>query len=489
MQQLLGNGLRSNRTSTSCVLRPLAIWTSLGASVACGGASSPQTPGMDLTPITDLDPAAGVVEVHLVAAPGRAQLGGSGAAEIWGYADGARQPLEPIVPGPLIEARQGDTVIVHFTNQLPEATTIHWHGIRVPNGADGTHATQHEVPPGGTFDYQFVAVDAGTFWYHPHVHADVQIERGLAGALVVRGGADLAIDAERTFVLDDVKLEPNGELSTTTDAVDRMLGRQGNVLLANGRSGGRIVAKHGARERWRFINAANGRYFNLRLPDRSFTVIAWDGGLVAEPYVAESVLIAPGERYDVLVELGGSPGDAFPLETIYYFRAHGLPFAEPAPVFTVQIGNEAATSSSLPAVAGSVTDIPIDDATPVRPLVLTETDPDETGQAPRFFINGAAHPDVPAIAATSGNVEIWEFQNQAEMDHPMHLHGMFFQVLAMEGAPPLARAWKDTVNVKSHANVRVAVRFGGPGRWMYHCHILEHVERGMMGELVLSEAP
>ena len=140
-----------------------------------------------------------------------------------------------------------------------------------------------------TFDYTFVAVDAGTFWYHPHMRADVQIERGLAGALIVRGGVNVPVAADRMFVLDDVKLEASGELSQTTDANDLMLGRQGNVVLANGRSGGQIEVKNGARERWRFVNAANGRYFNLRLPGRSFTVIGWDGGLLAEPYSVESI--------------------------------------------------------------------------------------------------------------------------------------------------------------------------------------------------------
>jgi FtsP/CotA-like multicopper oxidase with cupredoxin domain len=464
----------------------------LGAVVSCGDGNAPSTsraPGLDLVPITDVNPASDVVEINLIAAPGQTRFGSDGTAYIWGYADGALEPAEPVVPGPLIEAKQGDTVIVHFTNLLPEATTIHWHGVRVPNAADGTHATQQEIPPGGTFDYTFVAVDAGTFWYHPHLRADVQIERGLAGALIVRGGVDVPVDADRTFVLDDVKLEASGDLSQTTDANDLMLGRQGNVVLANGHSGGQIEVKNGARERWRFVNAANGRYFNLQLPGRSITVIGWDGGLLAEPYSVESVLIAPGERYEVLVELSGAPGETIPVETIYYFRAHGLPFADPEPVFTVRIAGEAPPAEPLPTVWASFTDVPTDASTPVRPLVLEEREPVSPGESPEFFINGASYPDIPPIAAASGAIEIWDFQNMSEMDHPMHLHGMFFQVLEMEGAPPLARGFKDTVNVKSHAAVRVAVRFGTPGRWMYHCHILEHAERGMMAELALSEGP
>jgi FtsP/CotA-like multicopper oxidase with cupredoxin domain len=472
----------------------LAAFGLLGAVVSCGDGAASTARGrdpvpIDLVPITDINPASDVVEVNLVAAPGQTQFGSSGTANIWGYADGALESPEPIVPGPLIEAKQGDTVIVHFTNHLPEATTIHWHGIRVPNDADGTHVTQQEIPPGGTFDYTFVAVDAGTFWYHPHLRADVQIERGLAGALIVRGGADVPVDADRMFVLDDVKLEASGELSETIDANDLMLGRQGNVLLANGRSDGQIEVKNGARERWRFVNAANGRYFNLRLPERSFTVIGWDGGLLAEPYSVQSVLIAPGERYEVLVELSGAPGERIPVETLYYFRAHGQPFTDPEAVFTLRIAGEASPAGSLPTEWADFSEIPTDAGTPVRALVLSEQEAASPSESPAFFVNGASFPDIPPIAATTGAIEIWDFQNMSEMDHPMHLHGMFFQVLEVEGSPPLARGFKDTVNVKSHAAVRVAVRFGGPGRWMYHCHILEHAERGMMGELVLSEEP
>jgi FtsP/CotA-like multicopper oxidase with cupredoxin domain len=460
------------------------------AAGACGGRPDSATrPSLDLTPITDLNPASDIVEINLVAATGQTKFNDGVPAEIWGYADGARDPITAIVPGPVIEARQGDTVIVHFTNRLPEATTIHWHGIRVPNAFDGTHATQAHVQPGESFDYRFVALDAGTFWYHPHMHAEVQIERGLAGMLVVRGGADVPVDADRLFVLDDVKLQPSGALSEVTDDLDLMLGRQGNVVLANGRSGGGITVRNGARERWRFVNAANGRYFNLQLRDRAFTVIGWDGGLVAEPYSAQTILMAPGERYEVLVDISGAPGDVIPLETIYYFRAHGLPFADPEPVFTVHIGAGAPAPGALPTSWGSFADVPTDAATPIRMLLLQEQEPAAAGEEPRFMINGASFPNVPAISARSGDVEIWDFVNDAEMDHPMHLHGMFFQVLETEGVPPLARGWKDTVNVKSHNRVRVAVRFGGAGRWMYHCHILEHVERGMMGELELTEAP
>lgn len=453
----------------------------------CGseaGATPPRS--LELVSITDIDPSPETVEVNLIAGAGQTRYLADGVAEIWGYKDGARADARVMVPGPLIEVNEGDTVIVHFTNQLPEATTIHWHGVRVPNGADGTLSTQAEVPAGGSFDYRFTAVDAGTFWYHPHMRGDVQVERGLYGVVVVRGGPEIPVAADRTFVLDDVKLEATGKLSEKVESLDLMLGRQGNVILANGRPGGRIEVAGGARERWRFVNSANGRYFNLRLPGHAFTVIGWDGGILPVPYVADTLLIAPGERYEVLVDLAGAPGETLALETIHYDRGHDIPDPGPKPVFQIHFAGETTPAGPLPEVWGSFGDVPIGPATLTRSIVLAEEEATGPGAEPRFLINGTAFPEVPPIAGLSDAVETWSVRNDSEMDHPFHLHGMFFQVLDVDGIAPAHRGWKDTVNVPRKGTLRFAVRHGAAGRWMYHCHILEHAERGMMGELVLS---
>ncbi len=441
---------------------------------------------LGLVPIADLDPAPGVVEVELVAGPGQTRYLVDGPAEVWGYRDGARADSPVTVPGPLIEASEGDTVIVHFTNHLPESTTIHWHGVRVPNAADGTPTTQVEVPPGGRFDYRFTVDDAGTFWYHPHVRGDVQVERGLYGMLVVRGGPEIPVTADRAFVLDDVKLEATGMLSERIDSLDLMLGRQGNVILANGRAGGKLDVQIGARERWRFVNSANGRYFNLRLPGHSFMVIGWDGGILPEPYAADTLLIAPGERYEVLVDLAGTPGETLTLETIHYDRGHNIPDPGPKPVFRIRFAGRAAALGPLPASWGPIPEISIGPTTPTRSIVLGEQEASGPGEEPSFFINDLAFPNVPPILAAPGDVEIWSVRSATEMDHPFHLHGMFFKVLDVDGVAPLHHGWKDTVNVPQNATLRFAVRYGAAGRWMYHCHILEHAERGMMAELVLS---
>jgi FtsP/CotA-like multicopper oxidase with cupredoxin domain len=308
----------------------------------------------------DVNDAPDVVEVNLIATPADIALLGDTRAHVWAYRDASAVDGPPSIPGPLIEANQGDRVVVHFRNELSEETTIHWHGVRVPPASDGTTVSQSPVEPGGEFTYEFIAEDAGTFWYHPHIRGDVQVEQGLYGMLVVRSERDASIevDADRAFVLDDVKLEATGQLSTATDSLDVMLGRQGNVVLVNGLERPRIDVKVGGRERWRFVNAANGRYFRLRLSGHSFLVIGWDGGLIPTPYEVETLLITPGERYEVLVESAGRPGDSVALETIYYDRGHNIPDTGPRDILLLDlVEGETAGEKSLPDVWGSELDL------------------------------------------------------------------------------------------------------------------------------------
>src|SRR5213596_583648 len=154
------------------------------------------------------------------------------------------------VPGPLIEANVGDTIEVRLTNSLPQATTIHWHGIRVPAEMDGTEAVQPPVEPGETFEYQFVVPDAGTFWYHSHVNETEQLERGLYGALIVRGAREPAVDRERVLHLDDLKLGPDGDVAPFGDPHELHEGREGDVLLINGRQEPELEMAAGQTERW-----------------------------------------------------------------------------------------------------------------------------------------------------------------------------------------------------------------------------------------------
>ena len=478
---------RVTRTLLVLSITILLLATALGCSSDTKRLAEDGHAALDLTQLTDTNPDPDVFEVQLVASEGSAHYlpDADADADIWGYRDGAVPHSKAAVPGPVLDVRQGQRVIVHFRNELPEATTIHWHGIRVPNTADGTPSVQVEVSPGDTFDYEFVAGDAGTFWYHPHVHSDVQIERGLYGAVVVRGGPEIPVEADRVFVLDDVKLEATGKLSTNTVPLDVMLGRQGNVVLVNGVRGGRITSRGGARERWRFVNSANGRYFNLRILDHALKVIGWDGGLLAEPYDATTLLIAPGERYEVLVDVPDATGSELTLETVHYDRGHDVPDPGPVAIFKIAIESSVMHREALPDTWGTPIELPIPSDVRERAIKLSEQQTSDD-EFPKFFINDAAFPDVPMLEARVGDVEVWRVKNDSEMDHPFHLHGMFFRVLDVDGAAPAHDGWKDTVNVPQKKTLRFAVRYGGEGTWMYHCHILEHAERGMMAELKLE---
>lgn len=458
------------------------------ASCASGEEVEESGAELSLTALEDTNPDPDIVEVELAAAEGSKRYIDGGKAHIWGYRDASLRDSRPSVPGPLLDVRQGQRVIVHFRNELRESTTIHWHGLRVPNMADGTPSVQRAVEPGDTFDYEFEAVDSGTFWYHPHLSSDVQIERGLYGAVVVRGGSKIPVDEDRVFVLDDVKLLSSGKLSEDTTSLDVMLGRQGNVVLVNGVRRGEIHVQHGARERWRFVNSANGRYFNLRLRGHPFTVVGWDGGVLAEPYDATTLLIAPGERYEVLVQFSDREGSKLTVETLHYDRGHDVPDPGPIPMFDLRVEGTTPARSRLPSTWGSPVDLEIPSDAPERVVKLTEAETSDDG-LPHFFFNDQMFPDVPVIEARTGAIELWRVQNDTEMHHPFHIHGLFFRVLESGGEPALHVGWKDTVNLPGKQTVVLGVRYGEPGTWMYHCHILEHAERGMMAELTVAEEP
>ena len=440
-----------------------------------------------LVPAVDLDPADGSVEIELVAEVASKEYLDGKEAVVWGYRDAGREGAEVTVPGPLIEAQQGDLVTVHFRNDLPETTTVHWHGIRLPASMDGTNMTQTPIGLGASFDYSFVVGDPGSFWYHPHMRADAQIENGLYAPLVVHGGVEPDVEADRYFVLDEVKLEADGTLTEDWTSLDYMVGKQGNVLLVNGVNSdrARLTVKDGARERWRFVNAANGRFFNLSLPGHDFLVIGWDGGVINEPYTAATLLIAPGERYEVIVELEESADLA--LQSLFYDRGHDLPDPGPLDLLALEFDGTAEALPPLPDSWGEVDPLLVVTAGVLtRSFTLTEEEDGGDGR-PRFYINGEAWPFNTPIMGNQGELEIWEIVNEAEMDHPFHLHGVFFQTLEVAGVPETRLGWKDTVIVPQLSTLRLAVRFETPGMWMYHCHILEHAELGMMGAIMVME--
>ena len=448
--------------------------------LASCGSDEPETSPPAETPddsrlesLTDENPDPKIVEVHLEAKTAIKTFANSPPTSVWTY-NGS-------TPGPLIDARVGDTLVVHFKNDLPEPTTIHWHGVRLPASMDGTPATQPPIEPGASFEYTFTLKDPGLFWFHPHVRSDVQVNKGLYGAIRVRAEAEPIADQEKILVLDDIKLKADGSIPDFLDDTSLMMGRGGNTVLVNGSANATLRFRPNATVRLRLVNAANGRFFNLALAGVKLHVIGTDGGL-AKPYDTDRLLIAPGERYDVMLSVPGAAGTSLDLVTEPYNRGHDSGEDPPLNVAHVAIEGEPVTAPApMPTSTAPLEPLPV--ASETSPLVLNEkTLP--TGEVV-FTINDKTAPDVPPLMVPRNTVRAFEIKNESEMDHPFHLHGFFFQVLERNGVPVGTDALvnKDTIVVPMKSSLKIVARFDEPGMWMYHCHILEHAEHGMMGEI------
>jgi FtsP/CotA-like multicopper oxidase with cupredoxin domain len=375
------------------------------------------------------------------------------------------------IPGPLIEAEVGDTVDVRLTNKLPQATTIHWHGVRVPAEMDGTEAVQPPVEPGGTFEYRFVVPDAGTFWYHSHTNETEQLERGLYGALIVRGRDEPTFDGERVLLLDDLKLSPDGEVAPFGDEHEHHAGREGDVRLVNGRQEPEIEIPGGTLERWRIVNAANTRFARLSIGDRPFSIIGTDGGLVTAPRQAAEVLITPGERVDLAVG-PFEEGERLEIEALPYDRGKGESLRER--FATLRVTASTPSRAEIPQTLRRI-----------DPLVPAGAEPTRTISLKALMHEGQHQRAEPVRV---GDVQVWDLVNETGQDHPFHIHGFFFQVVQENGEPPPVLSWKDTVNVPRKSQTRIAwLPDDRPGEWMYHCHILEHHAMGMMAHFAVVD--
>ena len=368
----------------------------------------------------------------------------------------------------------GDTVVVRLKNSLPEPTTIHWHGLRVPAAMDGTETVQHPVQPGKTFEYRFVVPDAATFWYHPHTNETVQLEKGLYGAFVVRDPGDPAVDGERVLVLDDLKLDRAGRLAPFGGRKERHDGRRGDVWLVNGRIAPNLEMAAGQIERWRFVNASSSRYACLSIGRRTLSIIGTDGGLIGAPVDAQQVLLTPGERVDIAVG-PFAQGEVITIDAVPYSR--GMIAEEAGTYASVRVGPSRPSVAHISSTLRHIEPLASDHATPTREVHLQGRMSLRRGVDLR--IDGQAHHHADPVRV--GDLQVWDIVNDTRMDHPFHLHGFFFQVLDVDGEPPPFLSWKDTVNIPAKGRVRIAwTPDDRPGSWMYHCHILEHHAAGMM---------
>lgn len=422
---------------------------------------APATRSTDILDLPEPD-----LTIDLTAGPAEWRPGGGRRLAGWGY-NGS-------VPGPVIETRVGQVLAVRLTNALSEPTTIHWHGLRIPSAMDGTESTQRPVEPGATFEYRFRLPDAGTFWYHPHSNETVQLERGLYGALIVRGPDEPLVDHERVLLLDDIRLTRRGTIAPRGGWLERHNGREGAIRLVNGEIEPTIHVHAGQIERWRIANVASARYVRLSLDGRPFRIIGTDGGLIEAPYAVNEVLLAPGDRIDILAG-PFRQGESFSIDSLPYDRGLGTRRAEC--FATVQVGEPATSIATIPPVLRTIEPLADADAPVTRRVRLGGRMSLRRGVD--FLIDGERHHRADPVRV--GDLEVWEIVNETPIDHPFHLHGFFFQVVSVNGRSPDFRSWEDTVNVPAKGQVRIAWRPDErPGEWMYHCHILEHHAAGMM---------
>ena len=382
------------------------------------------------------------------------------------------------VPGPIIRAKKGDTVEVKVKNDLPESTLMHWHGVRLNSSMDGTSDVQKPIQPGEEFTYRFGLPDAGTFWYHSHHNEAHQMERGMYGALIVEDDTDPVVDNEQLLIIDDMKLDAANQFkegSRLSRWIERHDGRQGNTLLINGKENLKMVINAGHVERWRIINAASARYFRLYLGGRTFKIIGTDGGLIERGRTVSEVLLTPGERVDILAG-PFEEGDRFNIETLEYNRVTFVKsrrekFGE------VHVGKRMSSIASIPDMLREIAPLASYDHPVNRKIKFSVGASLRNGLD--FLVNNALHNHDKPVKV--GELQVWEILNTSMMDHPFHLHGFFFQVLEVNGRPAEHLEWKDTINLAPKSKVKIAwLPDNRPGRWMYHCHILEHHEAGMM---------
>jgi len=434
-----------------------------------------------------------VREFELRLGPARAPLLGARYPEVDVWAYNGR------VPGPEIRVDQGERVRIVAVNNLKEETTVHWHGVRVPNAQDGVpHLTQKPIGPGERFVYEFDCPDAGTFWYHPHQRSFEQIGRGLYGTLIVEEPRPIRVDRDITWVLDDWQFTPAGRISDIFGHPRDIShgGQIGNVVTLNGSDPLPLRVRSGERLRLRLINAANARIFALRFRGHAPQVIAYDGQPV-KPHAppGERVVLGPAMRADVILDATGKPGERYTVRDTYYRREtyelldvvyDGKPLRPrplatpielpPNPLAEPDLGNaEHHEIRFQGGMMGGLRTASLDG----RRVNMMEMM--RAGKA--WAVNGVVatgHVHEPILTLRRGRSYRLTLVNDTAWPHPMHLHGHSFRVTRRNGQPTVYKEWQDTVLMDPDETVEIAFVADNPGDWMFHCHILEHQEGGMM---------
>jgi len=427
----------------------------------------------------------------LHARSGEARLRGDDAAAtpIWGY-DG-------VSPGPTLRIKQGDELKVRVVNDLSQETVVHWHGLRLPNAMDGVpYLTQPPIKPGGRFDYRFLLPDAGTFWYHTHFLSSEQLARGLYGVLVVDERDAVTVDRDVAIVVDDWRLTDHGTIHPSFgnfhDAM--MAGRLGQYITLNSQDILSLPVKKNERLRVRLINAANSRIFRLRIARHQARVMAVDGQPCPPELAPDTTLrLGPGNRADLFLDATLDPGAKAPIlvddlrggwlevgRIIYDTSTPYRPDPLPAPQPLAQ--------NPLPAkldLADAFTfDVPLDGGGMAMMMGRGRMPFAGYGVPPQeriWALAGVAatgHNGPPIFTVPRGRTVLLNFINRTMFRHAIHVHGHHFRHLD-GGRAGFRPYWLDTVIVDVDRAERIAFVADNPGKWMMHCHMIEHMAAGM----------
>ena len=411
----------------------------------------------------------------VVAAPATVKVGDGPPVDVWAY--------NGTVPGPTLRIRLGETLRVRFTNRLPQATTIHWHGVRVPNAMDGVpHATQPPIAPGESFVYEFTPKDAGTFWFHPHVRGSEQVERGLYGVLIVEDREPPPYVKDVVWVMDDFLLDERGQIDGRFNTGHDLAhdGRWGNVITVNGSTTETLPLRAGERVRLRLLNSANGRMFKPDFSRFDAKIIAVDGMYLREPIDPAGFEIAPGNRVDIDLAVGAGVASRASerLDVLDRFspsRPNRMASIVVEDAVTPTAGFASPAHAHVPVWRGALS-MPVEHDFRLNARRGGELGIEWTIDDKAF----AGHEHAASVTLEAGKFYRLRFSNESYRLHPIHLHGMFFRLLARNGAAVDEPFFRDTVLVHGKEVVDIGVVPVDEGKWMMHCHILEHAEAGMM---------
>lgn len=418
-------------------------------------------------------------DYELIAAPLELELVPGHETTAWAYGGQA--------PGLELRARQGEWLRVRFVNRLPEPSTIHWHGIRLPLEMDGVpYVSQLPVLPGEYFDYRFRVPDAGSFWYHPHTRSGEQLGRGLVGPLIVEERQPSGFAHERVLTLKSWHVDAGGAF--TPFMVPREAARggtAGRLSTVNGQHAPVLDLPAGQIVRLRVLNLDNTLTYRLRLPDAEARIYALDGNPVLPVPLSSEYWLGPGMRIELGLRVPAA-GTELPLfngpmrlATLRSVPSHDTPGDWPPP---------------LP--ANPVAEPDIERAELLRfnfewvGALSTATGMGEmpslwqiNGQA--WDINDRTCAERPLVKLRKGQSYIFELRNLTQYQHPVHIHGMTFKVLSSNRRP--IKPWfTDTYLLGKNETARIALVADNPGTWMFHCHVVDHMETGLMGAIEVA---